>query len=63
MLILARKPMPGKDRLQFAIGAVTFEVVVHSIDKNTVRLGIVAPPEVVVMRSELLTARREPSAA
>ena len=56
MLILGRRP--GESILI----AGNIRLVVISCDKRGVRLGIEAPPEVVIVRGELVTPLPEPGA-
>ena len=54
MLVLSRKLSQ-----QIMIGP-DISVTVVKIDKNHVRLGIKAPPEVAILREELLARQHEP---
>lgn len=50
MLVLTRKV---GERTRIEVAGVTIYVDVGEIDRNKVRLGFTAPPEVVILRQEL----------
>ena len=56
MLILSRRP---SETIQIG---TEIEISVLEVRGNQVRLGISAPPDVLVLRSELATASRHPEA-
>ena len=53
MLVLRRKP----DEALVMNGAVT--IVILGVEGERVKVGIIAPPDVVVLRGELLDAERQ----
>ena len=56
MLILAARP---GERIRLRVGDQTIWVRVHALDRRIVRLAFDAPPEVVIVREELLERVRD----
>ncbi len=51
MLILGRKL---KERIRLVVNGVTIWLEVNRISANDVRIGITAPPEVAIVREEVI---------
>lgn len=51
MLVLSRRP---SERIVLHVGGLRVDLVVVEIRSDKVRLGIDAPPEISVLRAELL---------
>lgn len=54
MLVLTRK---SGETLLFQVGDVTVTLMITRVRGDNVRLGIAAPPEVKVIRSELIDGK------
>ena len=54
MLVLTRK---SGETLLFQVGDVTVKLMITRVRGDNVRMGIAAPPEVKVIRSELIDGK------